>query len=368
MTHAFTEFICKLEQVSLCHVSLLKSIISRSTMDIDLILCCESWACIHLIMPTLFDNAQEWMEAVHSRQDLPIECQGTISETRFYDNLRFIQFVQSNGFSRESGHMMNYFCQHWQYDNGNKFIFRAPKYRIEFAHADEVVLSNYLTLPRVLIRKDFPPKKTIKFLLPWFRFLSQNEVGVYWDRIEQIGIYVKEDFPRATTLFSLECSLHSLNKVGIMTQQLNHQRFSFTAFDMFLAGPASLINHACSNCSNAILDFSSLQVVVNADYVLAPGRVYITYNDEPTLLQHRGISCLMCRYFNYSIIYILRFSPCTFLYLNTRYSGDVTTQSQPRSGLGLTFEPGRSAFAGLIPVVQSFIPTSSRSGGEPLCV
>ena len=176
------------------------------------------------------------------------------------------------------------------------------------AHADEVVLSNCLTLPRVLIRKDFPPRKTIKFLIPWFRFISQNEVGVYWDRIEQIGIYVKEDFARATTLFSLECSLHSLNKVGSMTQQLNHQRFSFTAFGMLLAGPASLINHACSNCSNAILDFGALQVVVNADYVLAPGRLYITYNDEPTLLQHRGISCLMCRFLKNSFIYTAVFT------------------------------------------------------------
>ena len=155
---------------------------------------------------------------------------------------------------------------------------------------------NYLCLPRVLIRDEFPPRKAIKLLLPWLRFLCQNEVGVYWDRIEHIGIYVKDDYPRASTLFSLECSLHSLNKRGMTTQQLKHQRFSFTAFNMLLAGPASLINHACSDCSNAIIDFSSLQVVVNADYALAPGRLYITYNDEPSLLKHRGISCLMCRY------------------------------------------------------------------------
>ena len=150
-------------------------------------------------------------------------------------------------------------------------------------------------LPPVLVRDQYPPRKTIKFLIPWLRFLCQNEVGVYWDRIEQIGIYVKHDFVRATTLFSLECSLHSLNKASVLTQHLWCQRFSFTALNMLLAGPASLINHACSNCSNAIIDFSSLQVIVNTDCVLAPGRLHITYNDEATLLLRRGISCLMCR-------------------------------------------------------------------------
>ena len=87
-------------------------------MDIDLVLCCESWACIHLIMPTLFDNANDWMNAVELRQELPIECQGTISETRFHHDLNFIHFVQTNAFSRHNSHMFEYFCEHWQYDHG----------------------------------------------------------------------------------------------------------------------------------------------------------------------------------------------------------------------------------------------------------
>ena len=88
-------------------------------MDIDLVLCCESWACIHLIMPTLFENANDWMNAVLLRQELPTECQGTITKTRFDHNLNFIQFVQSNGFSSDNSHMLEYFSEFWQYENGN---------------------------------------------------------------------------------------------------------------------------------------------------------------------------------------------------------------------------------------------------------
>ena len=161
--------------------------------------------------------------------------------------------------------------------------------------ADCLSSNNCLLLPRAIVRNEYPPKKAVKFLIPWLRFLCQNEVGVYWDRVEQIGIYVMEDFPQATTLFSLECSLHSLNKVGMKTQHLARQRFSFTSSNMLLAGPASLINHACSACSNAILDFNALQVIVNVDQILAPGRLYITYNDENTLLRFRNIYCRMCR-------------------------------------------------------------------------
>ena len=163
-------------------------------------------------------------------------------------------------------------------------------------------MNKCLLLPRAIIRNDFPPKKAVKFLIPWLRFLCQNEVGVYWDRVEQIGIYVMEDYAQATTLLSLECSLHSLNKIGMSTQQLAHQRFSFTSSNMLLAGPASLINHACSDCSNAIFDFKALQVIVNVEQILAPGRLYITYNDESTLLRYRGISCRMCRYVHISFL------------------------------------------------------------------
>ena len=69
-------------------------------------------------MPMLFDSASAWMEAVELRNELPMDCRGTISENRFKYNLDFIRFVKSNGFSSDSSHMLAYFLDNWEYDNG----------------------------------------------------------------------------------------------------------------------------------------------------------------------------------------------------------------------------------------------------------
>ena len=88
-------------------------------MDLDLVLCCESWACIHLVMPPLFSNHQQWIDAAYNRQDVPNECFGTMSELRFHYNLEFIHWIRNHAFSNSYEHFAAFFSKSWQFDKGS---------------------------------------------------------------------------------------------------------------------------------------------------------------------------------------------------------------------------------------------------------
>ena len=61
-------------------------------MDVDLVVSLDSWACVHLIMPLLFPNAETWVLACNHRKEVPRETFGSISTKRFEYNTNFLKF------------------------------------------------------------------------------------------------------------------------------------------------------------------------------------------------------------------------------------------------------------------------------------
>ena len=64
-------------------------------MDHDLVVCVDAWACIHLVMPTLFTSPDEWKNAACTRNDVPEEVWGDLSEDRLRYDKAFIAHIKN---------------------------------------------------------------------------------------------------------------------------------------------------------------------------------------------------------------------------------------------------------------------------------
>ena len=150
-------------------------------------------------------------------------------------------------------------------------------------------------LSRPLVRNNYPPLPTFRFLVPWIRFVIQKSVVVYWDEIEKLGIKVRQDFYRHDVIEALRGLAYPINRTTLNAQRPKDARFSIVRGNTYLAGPAGLINHACSRHSNCILHFGDWSVEVNVSRLEAGSRVYYTYSDEDDMIANRGFSCTCCR-------------------------------------------------------------------------
>ena len=163
-----------------------------------------------------------------------------------------------------------------------------------------------LLLPRAVVRSEYPPITAIKFLVPWLRFICQRDIEAYWDATEQIGLVTRIHLFRGGVISILQGYSHVLRASGLTSQWRRGSRFSLMQNNRFLAGPASLANHACSKCSNCALDFKSLSFVVNNEHIARGERLYITYSHEQDMRNNRQIFCLKCRlYFTGCLHYFM---------------------------------------------------------------
>ena len=252
----------------------------RLSMDIDLCLAVDSWACTQLIMPLLFDDSNSWMQAASKREEVPREIMGTFSSQRYHYNRDFCAYIMSPYFPNSFSEMSNVLLSNWMYDS------------------EETVLPNPTTsliIPNEIIRGDLPPAVAVHHIIPWIRLIRSQQVKPYWDPLESIGLQLA-----GSTVFQSHCFkvltpyFKYLNATSLLTQLSKHQRFSLFQGNLYLAGPAGLMNHACSRHSNVNLDINVMEVRCNAFEIVPGEALRITYASEDDMLEHRGFSCNMC--------------------------------------------------------------------------
>ena len=90
-------------------------------MDYDLVVCVDAYAYVHLMMPTIFDDCDVWMNAAKTRNDVPVEIWGELSEERLRYDHAFIAHIRNQGFGFSSQAFLNFLTDNWQYDTGNFF-------------------------------------------------------------------------------------------------------------------------------------------------------------------------------------------------------------------------------------------------------
>ena len=253
-----------------------------STMDINIVVCADSWACCHLVMPSLFQDAESWIAAAKTRLEVPSEIFGTLSIGRFHYNIGFAKFLKSSWFrSLQNQEVLSFLESHWVYDVPGSFWGSD---------------CNNLLLPNEVIRGALPPKRFIKHILLWIRLLQDSAVACYWDAVEQIGVHLNcKSLLQGDSIACLAPLCISVNALSVSLQAKAFGRFSFTSSNEYLAGPASLINHACKRHSNVVVDYNDLEVVIDVPRIHQFDRLYSTYNTPNEMFLSRGITCRRCR-------------------------------------------------------------------------
>ena len=251
-------------------------------MDIDLCLAVDSWACTQLIMPNLFEDSNSWMQAASQRQEVPIELLGSFSMERFHYNRELCAYFRSHYFPNSSVDMSNEMVKNWLYDSSIT-VLPSP--------------ATSIILPSEIVRGQHPPEDAIYHIVPWIRLIRSKQVHAYWDAIECIGLKLSPGpcFKQSELFRVLKPTFKLLNAISLLTQLRKKQRFSLFEGNLYLAGPAGLLNHACSHHSNCNLDCKTMEVRCNAVRILPGEALRITYASESDLLEHRGFCCNLCR-------------------------------------------------------------------------
>ena len=88
-------------------------------MEYDLVVCADAYAAVHLVMPLIFHNVLEWKKAALTRNDVPGEIFGELTEERLRYDQKVIDYLRNQGFGFSSDVFVTFLIDNWQYESGH---------------------------------------------------------------------------------------------------------------------------------------------------------------------------------------------------------------------------------------------------------
>ena len=239
----------------------------------------DSWSIVHLIMPIIIEDPHEWSTLASNRSEVPSEALGIVTPRRHAFNRRLCLFLRSNEYSSTSEFV-------------TKFLSTYVKDSSDFDASR--VHSEFFRIPHYFLTSGGTPEQFLQAAFVWYNFLCQQHFRPYWDNDEGVGIIVQRDYHPPLDLRQLEgfsVRLPAAIRDSVAPKFIRDSRTK----DLYIGGPVSLVNHACSKHSNCVLNLKD-RVSLAADTFIKSGeRVYICYNSkEDELLRSRGFQCAIC--------------------------------------------------------------------------
>jgi len=240
----------------------------------------DSWSIVHLIMPLIIDDPYEWVAFASKRSEVPSEALGVITPQRHAFNCRLCLFLRSKAYTSTSQFVTRFLSS-----------FVKDKKSLDASHLQ----ADFFRIPGHFLNAGGTPEEFLKAVFVWFNFLCQKHFRPYWDNEEGVGIQVLRDFFPPHDLRLLDGFSVPLPATVQHSNPPKFIRDSRTK-DLYIGGPVSLVNHACSKHSNCVLNLTEDRVRLAADtFIMIGKRVYICYNSsEEELLQSRGFKCAIC--------------------------------------------------------------------------
>jgi len=239
----------------------------------------DSWAIVHLIMPMVIDDPEIWIACSSNRSEVPSEALGIITKGRYSFNRSFCLFLRSNDFS-SSNDFVSYFGKISVQDS---LILDGSS-----LHADT------FRIPDHFISTGGTPVQFIEAAFVWYKFLNQKHFRPYWDDVEGVGVSVMRDFFPPYDLRLLDgfsVPLPDSIQQLVPPPMIRDSRTK----DLYLGGPLSLVNHACSRHSNCVLNLKGAVRLSVDTFIMSGQRLYMCYNsDEDEMRRVRGFGCAIC--------------------------------------------------------------------------
>ena len=91
-------------------------------MEYDLVVCTDAYAAVHFVMPLIFHDFHEWKKAAMTRNDVPEEIFGELTEDRLRYDHKLIDFIRNQGFGYSSEVFVTFLIENWQYEPGDALL------------------------------------------------------------------------------------------------------------------------------------------------------------------------------------------------------------------------------------------------------
>ena len=127
----------------------------------------------------------------------------------------------------------------------------------------------------------------------WMSLLQSRDVTVYFDEVEHVGLRSVRFLKREG---EIECGKSVRSRVGSRSRQIYGQGVRWSTLEnVYFGGGPSLINHACSEHANVMIDYTDGTVLALVD--ISPGEALrANYEEDVDILYNtRGVRCCMCQ-------------------------------------------------------------------------
>ena len=166
----------------------------------------------------------------------------------------------------------------------------------EACSADQCILGH---LRHTLCSDTAQFRKGLSLLWKWIQLLQSNDVTPYHCEHEQIGLMAKRFIRNGE---AIDCGPSFTRRIGARSRDSVPLGVRWSTTEgYYLGGGPSLLNHACIQHANALIEYDHDDVVLAIEDIDMSSPIRIVYDDCVPLFATRQISCGACA----GTIYIL---------------------------------------------------------------
>ena len=132
-------------------------------------------------------------------------------------------------------------------------------------------------------------RRVLTLTFNWIQVLQSRDVRPYYSDTEHVGLVANRALNRGIVVDTGGSVMKFIGSRSLVLRQ--HGLRTSTIAGYYFGGGASLLNHACSDCANVIVDYDYGEVETVRN-VLEGEPLRVVYNDDDsTLLRDYGIVC-----------------------------------------------------------------------------
>ena len=133
---------------------------------------------------------------------------------------------------------------------------------------------------------------SLKVLWKWVQLLNSTDVKPYYCEDHQLGLCARRFIREGE---SIDCGSAILVWIGVRARAAVHPDVRWSSIDdHYLGGGPSLLNHACYEHSNALMDFDNDYEVISIDDIEIGTAIWIAYDHCQEIYASRQLTCAQC--------------------------------------------------------------------------
>ena len=133
---------------------------------------------------------------------------------------------------------------------------------------------------------------SLKVLWKWVLLLNSTDVMPYYCEDQQLGLCARRHIRDGA---SIDCGSPILVWIGVRACAVVHPDVRWSSIEgQYFGGGPPLLNHACYEHSNALMDFDNDYEVISIDDIEIGTAIWISYDNCQEIFASRQLTCRNC--------------------------------------------------------------------------